>query len=594
MSVAPVRSIGRLLQQPHHDGSELHVLEQPESLGGEATIRLRTARGAADRVLLRYARDGEPRTVEALVDEETADETWWRATFPVANPATRYRWLLAGGDTGYGWLTGNGISSHEVPSSDDYVMSLGSGPDWHLSSVVYEIFPDRFASSGAERTPPDWVVPRAWNERPTGRGPATPREWFGGDLAGIEQHLDHIESLGANAVYLTPVFPAGSTHRYDASTFQHVDPLLGGDEALASLARAAEARGIRLVGDLTLNHTGSGHEWFKAARADPNAPERGFYYFDESAPNGYASWLGVSSLPTLDWRSEELRSRMDGVVSHWLEVALAGWRIDVANMAGRHGAIDLNHDVARWTREAAGEALVVAEHGHDFRPDLDGTGWHGAMNYAGFLKPTWWWLRDDAIDTDVFSSAPAPRYDGTDLVSVMRRYRTGVPWQAVVHSWPLLDSHDTARFFTVVGRSRDLHRVGVGLMMTSPGVPMIFAGDELGLEGAWGEDGRRTMPWDDRDDWDADLLDTYRSLAELRRSCDALARGGIRYVHVSNDAVAYLRETRSERLLCLAARASHEAISTPFTNLETLSGEDANGGVLPSDGPAFHIWRIHG
>jgi alpha-glucosidase len=299
-------------------------------------------------------------------------------------------------------------------------------------------------------------------------------------------------------------------------------------------------------------------------------------------------------LPTLDWRSEELRSRMGGVVSHWLEVALAGWRIDVANMAGRHGAIDLNHDVARWAREAAGGALVVAEHGHDFRPDLDGTGWHGAMNYAGFLKPTWWWLRDDSIDTDVFSSAPAPRYDGADLVSVMRRYRTGVPWQAVVHSWPLLDSHDTARFSTVVGRSRDLHRVGVGLMMTSPGVPMIFAGDELGLEGAWGEDGRRTMPWDDRDSWDADLLETYRSLAELRRSCEALARGGIRYVHVSSDAVAYLRETRSERLLCLAARASHEAISTPFTNLETLSGEDANGGVLPSDGPAFHIWRIHG
>jgi alpha-glucosidase len=593
MSVAPLRSVGRLLQQPHHDGSELHVLEQPESLGGEATVRLRTTRGAADRVLLRYARDGEPRTVEALVDEENADETWWRATFPVANPATRYRWLLAGGDSGYGWLTGNGISSHEVPSSDDYVMSLGSGPDWHLSSVVYEIFPDRFASSGVERTPPDWMVPRAWNERPTGRGPATSREWYGGDLAGIEQHLDHIESLGANAVYMTPIFPAGSTHRYDASSFDRVDPLLGGDEALASLARAAEARGIRLVGDLTLNHTGSGHEWFKAARADPEAPERGFYYFDESAPNGYASWLGVSSLPTLDWRSEELRKRMGGVVSHWLEAALAGWRIDVANMTGRHGAIDLNHDVARWTRESAAEALVVAEHGHDFRPDLDGTGWHGAMNYAGFLKPTWWWLRDDAIDTDVFSSAPAPRYAGADLVSVMRRYRTGVPWQAVVHSWTLLDSHDTARFSTVVGRSRDLHRVGVGLMMTTPGVPMIFAGDEVGLEGAWAEDGRRTMPWDERGSWDSDLLETYRSLAELRRSSDALARGGIRYVHVSDDAVAYLRETRGERLLCLAARASHESISTPFTNLETLYGEDADDGVLPAGGPAFHTWRIH-
>jgi alpha-glucosidase len=589
---APPAPERKLLDEPHHDGSELHVLEQPDSLGGDATVRLRTSRGSADRVLLRYIRDGEPRTVEALVDEESETETWWRAKFPVANPATRYRWLLAGGDTGYGWLTGNGLTPNEVPSSDDYLMSLGNGPDWHLSSVVYEIFPDRFASSGAARTPPDWAVPRAWGDLPTGRGPATTREWYGGDLAGIEQHLDHIESLGANAVYLTPIFPAGSTHRYDANTFDHVDPLLGGDEAFASLGRAAEARGIRLVGDLTLNHTGRGHEWFTAAQANPDAPERAFYYFDESAPNGYASWLGVPSLPTLDWRSDELQRRMGDVVSHWLGSGLAGWRIDVANMTGRYGAVDLNHDVARWARTAAGGALVIAEHGHDFRPDLDGTGWHGAMNYAGFLKPAWWWLRDDSIETDVFSSAPAPRYDGAELVSVMRRYRTGVPWHAVAHSWTLLDSHDTARFATVVGRSRDLHRVGIGLMMTTPGVPMIFAGDELGLEGAWGEDGRRTMPWNDPGSWDELLLEAYRSLAGLRRSTDALARGGIRYVHVSNDAVAYLRETRSERLLCLAARGSHDAISTPFTNLETLYGEDATNGVLPADGPAFHTWRI--
>jgi alpha-glucosidase len=590
MSIAPSRL---LLDQPHHDGSELHVLEQPDELGGEATVRLRTARRAADRVLLRYTRDGEPRTAEAMVDEESEHETWWRATFPVANPATRYRWLLAGGDTGYGWLTGNGISRNEVPSSDDYIMSLGNGPDWHLSSVVYEIFPDRFASSGATRTPPDWAVPRAWDEPPTGRGPTTPREWYGGDLAGIEQHLDHVEALGANAVYLTPIFPAGSTHRYDASSFAHVDPLLGGDEAFASLERAAERRGIKLLGDLTLNHTGREHEWFRAAQTNPDAPEHGFYYFDPSLPNGYASWLGVRSLPKLDWRSEELHRRMHEVVTTWLDAGLAGWRIDVANMTGRHEAIDVNHDVARWTRSTAVGSLVIAEHGHDYRPDLDGTGWHGAMNYAGFLKPTWWWLRDDAIETDVFSSAPAPRYDGAEVVRVMRRFRTGVPWQTVAHSWTLLDSHDTARFSTVVGRSRDLHRVGVGLMMTTPGVPMIFAGDELGVEGAWGEDARRTMPWGDREHWDHALLETYRSLAALRRSSDALARGGIRYVHVSDDAVAYLRETRTERLLCLAARASHDAISTPFTNLETLYGDDAPGGVLPSDGPAFHTWRIH-
>jgi alpha-glucosidase len=120
----------------------------------------------------------------------------------------------------------------------------------------------------------------------------------------------------------------------------------------------------------------------------------------------------------------------------------------------------------------------------------------------------------------------------------------------------------------------------------------VFAGDEIGLRGAWGEDARRTMPWQDPDAWDEQLLETYRRLLHLRRSSDALARGGIRYLHAADDAVAYLRESRTERLLCLAARADHEPVSTPFTQLETLYGEDARDGVLPADGPAFHVWRI--
>jgi alpha-glucosidase len=578
-----------LLGSPHHDGSELYVVDAPDELGGEATVRLRTRTGEAGKVLLRYTQDGEPRTTAATVDEERDGETWWRATFPVTNPATRYRWLLAGGEAGYAWVTGAGVAPHEVAGADDYVVTPGStGPAWHLESVVYEIFPDRFAASGAAHEPPEWAVRKRWDELPVGRGKDNPREWFGGDLAGIEQHLDHIERVGANAIYLTPIFPAGSTHRYDATTFDRVDPLLGGDEALAALVRASKQRGIRLIGDITPNHVGVKHDWFVAAHEDAHATERGFFYFDDALPHGYESWLGVPSLPKLDWRSDELRARMGDVLRHWLDAGLSGWRVDVANMTGRFRAVDVNREAARFMRSVTG-SLLVAEHGHDFRNDLDGTGWHGAMNYAGFLRPTWWWLRGEDYDQDVFSQAPSPRYGGAEMTDVMRRFRAGVPWDCVLHSWPLLDSHDTPRFRTVVG-SRERQLVGVGLQMTTPGVPMVFMGDELGMEGRWGEDARRPMPWGSFPD---DLVDTYGRLARLRRTSRALVCGGIRYVHASADAVAYLRETREETLLCLAARAGHEPITTPFTSLETLYGEEAREGVLPSHGPAFHIWRIH-
>jgi alpha-glucosidase len=581
------------LATPHHDGSALYVVERAGELGADATLRVRTPAGTADQVLLRYVVDGEPRTAAAIVDEESGGETWWRAGLPMENPVVRYRWLLAGGSAGYRWLNGRGLHPHEVPGADDFALVLEHGaPAWHAESVVYQIFPDRFASTGvAERLDtPEWAVRREWGRLPEGRGRNTPRELYGGDLPGIEARLDHVESLGANLVYLTPFFPARSTHRYDASSFDRVDPLLGGDDALRSLLAAAHARGMHVLGDLTLNHCGSGNEWFLRAERDAAAPERELFYFDGSPPLGYATWLGVRSLPTLNWSSTELRARMGAVVRRWLDEGLDGWRIDVANMVARHTLTDLNAEVARWARTLVGDRLLVAEHGHDYRPDLDGRGWHGVMNYAGFLRPTWWWLNGGTITEDVFARAPAPSYDGPELVSQMTAFRAGVSWDSVLNSWTLLDSHDTARFRTVAG-ARERQLVGVGLQMTTPGVPMVFAGDEVGLEGRWGEDGRRTMPWASPERWDGELLAAYRALIALRRSSPALTHGGLRYVHVSADAVAYLRETPDERVLCLAARAPHDPVVVPFT-LETLYGDDARDGVLPADGPAFHVWRI--
>jgi alpha-glucosidase len=213
------------------------------------------------------------------------------------------------------------------------------------------------------------------------------------------------------------------------------------------------------------------------------------------------------------------------------------------------------------------------------------------MNYAGFSRPVWTWLRGD-FETEYFGLPIAmPQLGGEAAAATMRAFRAGVPWPFTLHSWAILDSHDSPRFRTIAG-SRARQLVGIGLQMTTPGVPMVFAGDELGLEGAWGEDARRTMPWDRPDAWDTTVLEAYKRLIALRRSNDALARGSIRYAYVDDDVIAYLRETREERLLCLASRAPHDPIRLPFTSLETLYGDDAEDGLLPADGPSFHVWRL--
>src|SRR5262249_39537315 len=155
-------------------------------------------------------------------------------------------------------------------------------------------------------------------------------------------------------------------------SYDAVDPLLGGEEALASLARAAQARGLKLIGDVCLDHCGIDHEWFTRARSDPASPEREFFLFDRAETHGFASWRGTVPSPRCDWRSEELRGRMRGVLRRWLETGLDGWRVGAAGVTGRHADVDLNAEIMRWAREQLDGALLVGEYWHDYQPDIDG------------------------------------------------------------------------------------------------------------------------------------------------------------------------------------------------------------------------------
>ena len=497
--------------------------------------------------------------------------------------------------------------------------------DWVTDAVVYQVFPDRFGRSTAadDRALPAWAKPAAWDDAVVHQGPDTPLQFFGGDLAGIAEHLDHIIELGATVLYLTPFFPAHSNHRYDASTFDHVDPLLGGDEAFADLVREAHNRGLRVMGDLTTNHTGDSHEWFLAAQADAHAPEADYYFF-EKHPAQYACWFGIPSLPKLDHSSPALRRRMyegpTSTVAHWLRAGLDAWRIDVANMTGRHGAQDLAHDVARTmvtaARDEKADVWVLAEHGHDAGPDLQGGGWHGTMDYAGFTRPVWTWLGGAEASTRPFFGQPtaSPVLSGTDVVNGMREVHAEMPWRAQAASTLHLDSHDLPRFRTATGgdgsgnisrRGREKHLVGLALQLAMPGVPSIFAGDEIGLTGVDGEHSRTPFPWHRREEWDEPTLDAYRAWIALRHQHVALRHGGLRWVHVGDDSMTFLRENADERILVHAARADHSPVTLPLqalgiesvAHLSPLLGErgaavGASDVQLPARGPAAHIYRL--
>ncbi|MEY4348176.1 MAG: hypothetical protein RIS43_595 [Actinomycetota bacterium] len=594
----------------HHDGSPLYVDNLAPAPGDEVTVRVRVPRELEpEYVVVRTVHDGEPKIIRAEIERSTAVETWWHAKLPIVNKRSHYRWGFAGGNVGYGWLTAIGWLDYDCTDAHDFAISTASlAPSWASSAVVYQVFPDRFATSGRITDVPDWCEQRDWHQRPDGRSVHTPREYFGGDLWGAADKLEHLEELGATVIYFTPFFPGKSTHRYDASTFDQVDPLLGGDEALIALSEKAHAMGIRVMGDITLNHTGVEHEWFlKAMEGHPVYST--FYTFNPSYEFGYACWLGVRSLPKLNYQSEELYETLitghNSVVRKWLQAPfnLDGWRVDVANMSGRQGEVDLTHHVAHSTRvtmEQEGDKLLIAEHFHDAGPDLDGDGWHGAMNYSAFMKPMWSWIVGESFDRDWLGMPNrVPSTTGRQMVSSIQSFAARMPWRSYNSSWSLLDSHDTARIRSVAG-GRDRHHVAAAMMMTLPGTPMIFAGDEIGAEGLWGEDSRTTFPWDNKESWDMETFSVYKDLIALRKSREALIEGGLRWIHVEDDLVVYLRESKNETLLIAAARnaakASIDVSRFGFTKSQPILGQvhTAEGALLQLDFPraSFAIWSL--
>lgn len=599
---------------PHHDGSIHYVRTEQPVLGDEVPLRVRVphtadGRPGATAVVLRAVRDGEPAISRAEQTDVDAAGAWWSVTLRLVNRLTSYRFLVSRGSDDYRWLNATGVHDRDVTDAGDFKISSEHRlPAWVPDQVGYQVFPDRFGRTEVDVPVPSWAIPVDWDEPVVHQGPDVPLQWYGGTLDGVVDHLDHLALLGATLLYLTPVFEARSTHRYDAVSFDHVDPLLGGDRALERLVEAVHAQGLRLMGDLTTNHTGDHHAWFLRAQNDPDSPERDFYRFSDEHPHGYAAWLDIPSLPKLDHSSAELARRLydglDSVAANWLRRGLDGWRVDVANMTGRLGGDDLAAVVAtvlrRTMEQVRDDAWLLAEHGHDASADLTGSGWHGTMDYAGFTRPLWCWLNGGSPHgpgtphgLDYLGLPVAiPVLPAESAVATMREVHGAMPWTAWQGSTMHLDSHDTPRFRTVTGGGdhgradlegigRERHLVGLGLQMTMPGVPVVFMGDEIGLTAADGEHARTPYPWGHPESWDDGTTTAYRAWIGLRREHVALRRGGQRWLHAAGDALTFLREHPDETLLVHAVRSPTEPVSLPTAalgpdvRLETLLGEAA-------------------
>ncbi len=603
----------------HHDGSPTY-LRFSGRLGDTAVIRLRLdADAPVSAVFLRTCPDGEQQLTPLRAVGVDGVCRWWQGELPIRMLRTTYRFLLRAED-GTRWYSAGGVTRHYPTDANDFVVLANyHAPNWVRDTVFYQIFPDRFADGDPSNNVRDGeylyhgrpVVARRWYELPqrvTGS-----IEFFGGDLQGIAQRLDYLTDLGVSALYLNPIFRAPSNHKYDVEDYTSIDPHLGGEAGLVQLRQALDERAMHLVLDIVPNHCGLTHPWFVAAQIDPRAPTAEFFTFRRH-PDDYESWLGVKTLPKLNYRSVRLREVMyaghDAIMRRWLRppYRIDGWRIDVANMLGRLGPDNLGHKIGRGMRRAVKaeqpNAYLLGEHFFDGTPHLQGEELDATMNYQGFTFPVWRWLGGFEVNPNRPEADPRPIAAET-VAAQWTAFRAAIPWQVATQQFNLLGSHDTPRLRTIVGDDLARVRVAMTLLFCYPGVPCIYYGDEIGLAGGGDPDCRRTMPWDEAV-WDHDLRTFVQRLAHLRRSAPALRWGGFQQLYAQGETLAFQREAPEERLIVVARRSDdglralpvrHAGLADGIRLRELFTGAETvicNGkldiGRLPATG--VQVWRL--
>ena len=475
-------------------------------------------------------------------------------------------------------------------------------PDWLIDGVMYQIFPDRFAKS--ENITPA-VKPYAeingdWDGG-TPKFAAKPgdpldnNEFFGGNLYGVIEKLDYIQSLGVNIIYLNPIFEAYSNHKYDTADYTKVDGMFGGDAALDKLIDECHKRGIRILLDGVFNHTGSDSVYFNAeGRYDSvgavNSKDSPYYdwYRFKKYPDSYDSWWGVKILPTLNKDSRSLRefiSGETGVIRRWMKRGIDGWRLDVVDelpdsmVAEMNAAALAERDDAILLGEVWEDASNKVAYGQR-RKYFQGYELASVMNYP---------FREAIIDFVLGGDAKKI----ADHVAVqVERY----PREVTLAQMNFLGTHDTERILCMLSDAKTagmrnaelaVHKLtplqrevaikrlkmAAALLYALPGVPCTYYGDEVGMEGWRDPFNRRPFPWGREN---TGILEFYRVLGNIRRSEGDLRRGDFKVVSAKNGVFVF---SRGE--ITVVANCSAEAYTVskcaPFSDI--ISGTKAERAV---------------
>ncbi|MGN0564601.1 MAG: glycoside hydrolase family 13 protein [Candidatus Heritagella sp.] len=486
----------------------------------------------------------------------------------------------------------------------DYV-----SPDWLAGGILYQIFPDRFFSSGTEKAgvPGDRHFHEGWLEepewRPNERGEVLNKDFFGGDLRGIEEKLPYLKKLGVTCLYLNPIFESHSNHRYDTADYSRIDPVLGTEEDFRRLAEKARAMGIRLMLDGVFSHTGSDSVYFNKEGRYPSAgacqsqdsPYYSWYTFHQW-PDRYDCWWGFPTLPNVTETNSSFNTYINGengICRTWLRRGASAWRLDVADELPDEFLDNMN----AAAKAEDPEAVVLGEVWED-ASNKSAYGVRRRYLLGGQLDSVMNYPFRDAILGFLRGSNPA------DMMEIILNVLENYPPHVIRILMNHIGTHDTDRAITALAgepagnRGRDWQSVthmtpeqysrGITLMKlaavmqyTLPGVPCVYYGDEAGVQGYRDPFNRTCYPWGQEN---KELLDWYQRLGALRGSCPCLREGSFEPLMAYGHTISYLRRGAGQELMVAVNQGdtpSQIPVAPWWKNSYTLIGYLDENGCLP-------------
>jgi len=552
------------------------------SQDGTGRFRVHTEKNISKLWLLLEDEDFRP--VELRKYAETDRFVFWGVQVEFRANVAKFSFAATTEDNLNLYLGTSGIANFISPSEkwiyDSSIYQRHSIPDWVYGSVMYQVFPERFANGRSEINPENTVE---WGSVPTRL------DFQGGDLYGVIDKLDHIESLGVNILYLNPIFLSGSTHKYDSWDHFKVDPTLGGDDGLRDLISNCHDRNIKVILDCSLNHVHPRHfafqdivkngenseykNWFTIfdypvrlihrphlyantykVGWDGNEEEYKRYLektFEETkvpvevrdddgpiVEPSYKAWWGVPDMPKVNFESKEARQWALDVTKHWIEnFDIDGWRMDVAK--------ELDFSFWKEFRDIAHKAnkdtLLISEIFGDTSQWLQGDRFDGTMNYS---------FREAM--TDYFATK---RINNKEFADSLANLYSMYSFEALSSCQNLLSSHDVKRFLNRCGNEEDGILGAIFLQATFPGIAGIYYGDEIGLGGADDPFNREPFPWHSEESWNSTILDYTKKLMNIKKSSSIFKYGRFELLDDNEQFVAFRRILKDESMLCIINRS---------------------------------------